>query len=71
MDGVTTVVDHDWWRAPDGLDHRFWWYRSVCAARVRWTFDLEPSDGPQNPCPECLSAGALTESELRLLDGNR
>lgn len=48
------------------------WMRSVCR-REQWTAALRDAAEGDTRCDECvaLMAGAIPESELRLLDGNR
>lgn len=72
-----------WWRGPEG-DHAFpvttGYLRSKCKA-VRWDTTMQRVEGTVKPCLDCLrlvappasaaAAPVLTESELRLLDGNR
>lgn len=72
-----------WWRGERG-DHAFGtggsgFMRSRCAA-VRWTTRMTLVEGTVSPCTDCLAAIAaaaerdpaiISESELRLLDGNR
>lgn len=70
------TVDHVvWYRHHDQVnDHAFGvgpgWMRSKCSD-VRWTVLMHPVEGTVRPCTECLAAMAPTESEQRLLDGNR
>jgi hypothetical protein len=65
-----------WYRHSDQVDdHAFGvgegWMRSRCR-EIRWNVLMRPVDGSVRACPGCLAAVApITESELRLLDGNR
>lgn len=73
-----------WWHgAADGVDHAFGaggsgFLRSRCGA-VRWSVLMTLVEGTVKPCAVCRdlvtppepAAAPVTESELRLLDGNR
>lgn len=72
-----TVVEGGfvWYRGPSG-DHAFGsgtsaFLRSACK-NVRWDVRMHLVEGSVNPCAACRAvAEPITESEHRLLDGNR